>query len=346
MENVERTQFVVLTGHLDDQPLPDLIRRLRAERKSGRLRVEYPETPGAFFFEDGQMVDAELGTLRGVEALYSALALRGASFNFNPLVRPPERNIDRQGQQFIWDLIEAPRREGLAEIKVAGARYDGPAGVASLPQHGQRQLPPAAELVAPLEERLTAVEEAIVSTSRRFSRERIAYSVVIGFLAGLCLVAVLHATLDPFGPAPATAIPGRAAPNSPAGGEAVRPPSGTAPGKAPEGGAPPSGARGGVSPATSPGQAARPETGREEPPVPSSAAVIGTRRTEAGSAPRGEYVVQVLVEVQNGRVVSARVWNPRPGAGAYEEVALRMARERRYPESFTGGERLKIRVKP
>ena len=27
-------------------------------------------------------------------------------------------------------------------------------------------------------------------------------------------------------------------------------------------------------------------------------------------------------------------------------VALRMARERRYPENFTGGERLKIIVKP
>ncbi|HEX8423368.1 MAG TPA: DUF4388 domain-containing protein, partial [Pyrinomonadaceae bacterium] len=106
MENIERTQFVVLTGHLDDQPLPDLIRQLRVQRKSGRLQVEYKDAPGSFFFEDGQLVDAQLGSLRGLEALYAALALDGASFNFNPLVRPPERSIDRQQQKFISDLVE------------------------------------------------------------------------------------------------------------------------------------------------------------------------------------------------------------------------------------------------
>jgi hypothetical protein len=317
VENVERTQFVVLTGHLDEQPLPDLIRRLRVQRKSGRLQVEYPDSPGAFFFEDGQMVDAQLGNLRGLEALYSALALPGASFNFNPLVRPPERNIDRQGQQFIRDLVEGPRREGLAEIRVAGRELEADAEAAAPRRPAPRQLPPAAELMAPLEERLTAVEEAIISTSRRFSRERLVYSVVIGFLAGLALVAVLHVIFDPFGPAPAAALP---PPPAPA-------PTTPAPVQTPD--------------------AKSVATAEPEPAaVPSSAAVIGTRRTEGGAAPRGEYVVQVLVEVKDGRVTNARVWNPRPGAGAYEAVALRMARERRYPETFTGGERLRIRVRP
>ena len=79
--------------------------------------------------------------------------------------------------------------------------------------------------------------------------------------------------------------------------------------------------------------------------MPATAALIGTRRDEGVPAARREYVVQVLVEVKNGRVTDARVWNPRPGAGGYEAVALKMARERRYPEGFNGGERLKIRVK-
>ncbi len=127
VENIERTQFVVLTGHTDEQPLPDLIRRLRVQRKSGRLQVEYADGPGSFFFEDGQMVDARLGALRGVEALYAALALEGGSFNFNPLVRPPERSIDRQGQRFVEDLIEGPRREGLGEIKAEAREPAAPA---------------------------------------------------------------------------------------------------------------------------------------------------------------------------------------------------------------------------
>ena len=316
LENVERTQFVVLAGHLDQQPLPELIRRLRVQRKSGRLQVEYPDGPGLFFFDEGQLVDARLGTLKGVDAVYAALSLGGASFNFNPLVRPPERSIDRQGQRFVEDLVEGPRRAGLGEINAPGREPDAPPQVA--PGRAALQLPPAAELVAPLEHRLTAVEEAIIDTSRRFSRERLIYALVISFLAGLSLVATLGAIFDPLGPK--NAAPSQAVlPNGAAGTAATAP----------------------TPDARKPGQAAEPET-----LVPSAAAVIGTRKAGDFAVPRGGLVVQVLVEVENGRVVDARVWNPRPGAGPYEAVALRMARERRYPETFTGGERLRIRVKP
>jgi len=329
LENVERTQFVVLTGHLDERPLPDLIRTLRVQRKSGRLQVEYPDGPGSFFFEDGQLVDAQLGTLRGVEAVYAALSLEGASFNFNPLVRPPERNIDRQGQQFVRDLIEVPRREGLAEIKVARGERDAVEGAAALPQNAPLQLPPAAEFVAPLQERLTAVEEAIISTSQRFSRERLIYAIIIGFLAGLSFITTLSVSFGPlrFGRAtPAQATPATVV-NPVAGPAATR-------------------ERGGLPQPSNTNQNPESEAEQAQPPVPSTAALIATRRAEGVSAARGGYVVQVLVEVKKGRVTDARVWNPRPGAGAYEAVALKMARERRYPEGFTGGERLKIMVKP
>jgi hypothetical protein len=324
VENIERTQFVVLTGHTDEQPLPDLIRRLRVQRKSGRLQVEYADGPGSFFFEEGQMVDARLGELRGVEALYAALALDGGSFNFNPLVRPPERNIDRQGQQFIRDLVEAPRREGLAAIPANGGASGAQGGHATLPERAPLQLGPGAEeLLAPLEGRLLAVEGAIAHTSRRFSRERLAYAVAIGFLAGLCLVTSLHVLYGPFfGPRAEVAAEAPAVKEQPA-----------APPPAP-------------TQNTTANSNADAEAAEPAPPVPSTAAVVGSRRFDGVPATRREYVVEVLVEVTQGRVTEARVWNPRPGAAPYEAVALRMARERSYPETFTGGERLKIRVKP
>jgi hypothetical protein len=322
VENIERTQFVVLTGHTDEQPLPDLIRRLRVQRKSGRLQVEYPDGPGSFFFEDGQMVDARLGELRGVEALYAALALEGGSFNFNPLVRPPERNIDRQGQQFIRDLVEAPRREGLAEIRVAGGGAAAQGGQAALPERAPLQLGPGAEeILAPLQDRLLAVEGAIAHTSRRFSRERLAYAVVIGFLVGLSMVTTLHVLYGPFFGRPAEpAAPAAVVQEQPA---------------APQ-----------PAPTQTPNPNASAEAAEAPPPVPAAAAVVGSRRFDGLPAPRREYVVEVLVEVKAGRVTDARVWNPRPGAAPYEAVALKMARERSYPETFTGGERVKIRVKP
>jgi hypothetical protein len=70
------------------------------------------------------------------------------------------------------------------------------------------------------------------------------------------------------------------------------------------------------------------------------------RANDRASAPSGGYVVHVLMEVKNGQVAEARVLNPRAGAEAYEALALRMARQRRYPDNFTGGDTWKIRVKP
>ena len=43
-------RFVVLTGHLNNYPLPDLIGILRHQRKSGRLLIEYAKGPATFFF--------------------------------------------------------------------------------------------------------------------------------------------------------------------------------------------------------------------------------------------------------------------------------------------------------
>ena len=336
MENLERTQFVVLTGHTEKQPLPDLIRTLRVQRKSGRLQVEYRDGPGSFFFEDGQLVDAQLGTLRGVEAVYAALSLEGGSYNFNPLVRPPERNIDRQGQQFVRDLIESQSRDGLAEIRVARGEAGEASEAAALPQRATLQLPAAAELVAPLQERLTAVEEAIVSTSRRFSRERLIYTCVIGFLAGLSFITTLGVAFGPLRLGRTT--PAQATPAPVAKPAAVDVQPAATPASTQE--------RGGSAQSTNANRNPEPERDQAQPPEPTTAALIATRKEGGVSVARGGYVVQVLVEVKNGRVTDARVWNPRPGAAVYEAVALRMARERRYPENFTGGERLKIIVKP
>jgi hypothetical protein len=342
VEKIERTQFVVLTGHLDDQPLPELMRRLRAQRKSGRLQVEYTDGPASFFFDEGLIVDAQMGNLRGVEALYAALELEGGSFNFNPLVRPPEKNIGEQERRFIEDLTEAPRREGLAEIRAEGRGLEAAPSSLHLQQNPQqnpaRLLPSAEELTAPLEERLTAVEGAIVSASNRFSRERLVYAVVIGFLVGLSLITTLDALYGPFFRKPAPAVVASPTQPPPRANATETVASSTTTNFATTN-------KETAAPTPSP-EASAGEQQHARPAVPASAAVLGSRRIDGVSESRREYVVEVLVEVKNGVVTDARVWNPRPGAAAYESVAVKMARERSYPAGFTGGERLRIRVKP
>lgn len=353
---------MVLTGHLDEQPLPDLIRMLRVQRKSGRLQVEYPDAPGSFFFEEGHLVDARFGSLRGLEALYAALALDGASFNFNPLVAPPERSIDRQQQKFITDLVEIPRRENLAEIKVAGGTFPVAATTAiadSSPPAPLQLAPVSTELIAPLEERLTAVEEAISATSRRFSRERLLYAVVISFLVGLTVVTVLQALMDLRQPVPSTT----SAPASvqqlgvvsdtAAGGEAGRAPSSATAKKGSEvlnaagraGSADTSRAAGATKNDAAATTAAAASPAASPNSIQATTATSGARKSDATSDARG-YDVRVLLEVKNGQVTDARVLNPRPGAKAYEALALKTARQRRYPKNFTGGDTWKVRVKP
>lgn len=365
---------MVLTGHLDDQPLPDLIRRLRVQRKSGRLQVEYTDTPGAFFFEDGQLVDAQLGSLRGLEAIYAALELQGASFNFNPLVRPPERSIDRQGQKFISDLVEVSRRENLAEIKIAGGASATPATIANSSQPAPLQLAPvSAELLAPLEVRLTAVEEAINATSRRFSRERLVYAVVISFLVGLTMVTALQALLDspppPASPATEAMLSNQKldAANGPAanGSEAARATSVTPLNKEGEAAPPPpppppasverenitttaanANPNARVSGATKKAETLATKQAPTPKPTVGATTADARRDANASSASSGGYVVQVVMDVKNGKVTGARVLNPRPGADSYESLALRMARQRRYPVTFNGEDTLMLRVKP
>ena len=384
---------MVLTGHLDDQPLPDLVRMLRVQRKSGRLQVEYPNAPGSFFFEDGQLVDAQLGSLRGLEALYAALVLDGASFNFNPLVRPPERSIDRQQQKFINELVENPRRENLADIRVAGGTY--PAALTASPpppsprphHHAPLQLAPVpAEMLAPLEERLTAVEAAIDATSRRFSRERLVYAVVISFLVGLTVVTALQALLTlrkPLALTTGATVSSQKldAPNitttTAAGGEAARAGS-VAPVKneaegiaateresvaaaAANGDAAAAGrksvvgaerespaAAAAVSQASGATRKAKPSATtkqQQQSSRPDPTAAKEARRNAGDSSTSGGYLIHVLLEVKQGEVTDARVLNPRPGARAHDSQALKTARARRYPNTFTGSDTVMVRVK-
>ncbi|HEX8131799.1 MAG TPA: DUF4388 domain-containing protein, partial [Pyrinomonadaceae bacterium] len=179
-------RFMVLTGHLDDYSLPGLIKMLHGQRKTGRLQIDYAESPAAFYFEDGRLVDARIGDLRGLEAVYLALSLAGASFNFNPLIKPPERTVREGEQKLIQGLLDAPYGTGGASSSPDTVGMlnvlTPPANAATpalLPAAGGGQ--PA--LPAQVEERLMSEVGAVLAAhSKRFGRERAVYATVIAAL--------------------------------------------------------------------------------------------------------------------------------------------------------------------
>src|SRR2546423_10966757 len=104
MSHVRDANFVVLTGHLNDYPLADLISILGRQRKTGRLLIEYPISPCAFYFKEGNLVDAQLNTFVGLQAFFVALSQPNAAFNFNPLIEASRRSINETSQKVILEL--------------------------------------------------------------------------------------------------------------------------------------------------------------------------------------------------------------------------------------------------
>lgn len=94
---------MALTGHLSDLSLSELIEFFCNQRKSGRLKVLYPQGAGSFFLQAGSVVDARIGVLQGIEAVYYALTLPNAEFEFNVDVETTQRTINQPWTQVVLE---------------------------------------------------------------------------------------------------------------------------------------------------------------------------------------------------------------------------------------------------
>ena len=104
---------MALTGHLSDLSLSELIEFFCNQRKSGRLRVLYPQGSGYFYLQAGSVIHAQIGVLRGIDAVYYALTLANAKFEFSGSAEAPERTNNQPWTQVV---LEGLRRldEGIA----------------------------------------------------------------------------------------------------------------------------------------------------------------------------------------------------------------------------------------
>ena len=94
---------MALTGHLSDLSLSELIEFFCNQRKSGRLKVLYPQGAGYFFLQAGSVVDARIGVLRGIDAVYYALTLPNAEFEFDVDAETSERTINQPWTQVVLE---------------------------------------------------------------------------------------------------------------------------------------------------------------------------------------------------------------------------------------------------
>ena len=95
------------TGSLADMGLVDLLQTIDNSKKSGVLYVTSGTQRGAIYFREGNLVDAELGPLRGERAVYRALIWSEGSFeiDFRDVRREDVIHTSTQGV-----LMEGMRR--------------------------------------------------------------------------------------------------------------------------------------------------------------------------------------------------------------------------------------------
>jgi hypothetical protein len=124
---------MALTGHLSDLSLSELIEFFCNQRKSGQLKVLYPQGPGYFYLQTGSVVDARIGVLRGIDAVYFALTLPNAKFEFGSASEPNERTINQPWTQVV---LEGLRRldEGIVPVAAFPPDYEEPVDAAEATQ--------------------------------------------------------------------------------------------------------------------------------------------------------------------------------------------------------------------
>ncbi len=295
---MQNERFVVLTGHLSNYPLADLVGILRHQRKSGRLVIEYAKGPATFFFQNGELIDARMNELTGLQAICVALAQPEASFNFNPLIQSSRRSIEPSYQRAVAELFGC-WDESFAQIETT---------VASQPE--VLALPPA----PPVNVR---------------KRSLFLIGAAIAIAVGLSIVIALIGGLN----------------NNAAAETAVQPTQTHV--------APVDGSETEISnaPVTTVIKPYRKEEKRNTPEAKPE--VKSETKTVAAAQPVKEPVkdpepasqsIKVVMQIENGRVLKASIANPKPGMDSYEALALRIARQRRYPATANGGQTVTITV--
>ncbi len=374
---------MALTGQLSDLSLAELIEFFCNQRKTGRLKVDYHRGHGAFFMKDGQLVDAKLGALDGAEAVYFALTLPNAAFDFSADVQPTRRTIDEQWTQVV---LEGLRRldEGLQPSEAEA--FSGGDQTESDPLSARQTNTTASASDSVLDDSVPLALMVDSASGGTGGRKKM----VIGAVVAAVLLACAGVAIPLTGRlGKNNASVNSAAPPAAPQDEAQTPQSeigGTTPGDAPTSpstedvpteatGMPAADSGDPAATAAAAALAARREREREarerararelmgknevtdpasssavassSTPLPGAAAnnAGAVKKQPSATTPAGAQTVTVRVVVDaEGRVAQASVANSRPGMGAYEASALRVARQRRYPAGQAGTVTVPIKI--
>ena len=96
-----------LQGSLTELSLPDVIQLVSVSGKTGSFDIEKEGETGKIYLRDGQIVDAEVGKLRGEHAVYEMAFWSSGSFSFNPGKESAETTIQASNASLMMEAAIA-----------------------------------------------------------------------------------------------------------------------------------------------------------------------------------------------------------------------------------------------
>ncbi|HYE16540.1 MAG TPA: DUF4388 domain-containing protein [Pyrinomonadaceae bacterium] len=345
---------MALTGQLSDMSLAELIEFFCNQRKTGRLKIDYPRGHSVFFIKDGELVDARVGALSGAEAVYFSLTLPNAAFDFSPEVLPQHRTINVPWTQVVLEgLRRLDEGQSPTEADAFGAWSPNDSDMVAMLDHVERLGEKAPQKAAAREAEKEEDEGRAVPAAEPLSMmvEGAGDSggrrkwVLVGVAACVllaCAVAAIplsgrmgrkpaaapkqESTQAAPQPAPAPEEAGAPATTAEAVTEAAQP-----------------GAEGEAAAATAAAEARR-ERERRERERRERERREEEKKSESAEAAKpaptpaaGPKLVRVAVSYdESGRVTQASVAGASPGAEAYGSTAVRVARGKRFPTGKAG----------
>ena len=342
---MENGRFVVLTGHLSDYPLSDIVGILRHQRKTGRLLVEYPKGPAALFFQEGELVDAQLDNLTGLQAICVALSQPPSPFNFNPLIVSSRRSIENSLQRVVSELLGCWDESAVQIEAVATEKALPKPEPLAIPASTSADLSERGEMamlaLPPLSQQRPATSRTILMMAAA-GLLMAGLSTVIAVTGGFRNRAEVESSESKARPVlqniaePLTNVPQI----QPRKNSRIQ--TGPAKGKEPASGGEQPQARENGTAATKADEKAQPDQPRSSLAAQNEpSAGVGEKNDKATSEAQS---INVVMQIENGRVSKASIASHKAGMDSYEALALRIARQRRYPSKATGQETVRITV--
>jgi hypothetical protein len=342
-----------LNGQLSDLHLSELIEFFCNQRKTGRLKIDYALAPGVFFMKEGELIDAKVGALNGKDAIFFALTLPSAAFDFNAGVQSSRRTINDSWASVVLEGLRRIDEGAMPEFDVFGGDDELDAATREyLDCIEETKMRADAQKVDDLKAASTAVERnaaqnaplsmTVEATHATGGKSKAMIAGVAAAVVLLCLVAAIpisrHFARKDAPVAAPIAQPATTADT--ATDKTVTDSSGNAAGP--------------INSTTSTGATAAEEAARKEQQQRDQRERARKQREEAAknaaqdqspapvvkptpSAPAGAKSVRVQISYDEaGRVTQASAIGTSPGAEAYAATAVRVARGRHFTPGKAG----------